>query len=124
MINKTIPIAGYKKLHVWNEAHQLILLIYKFTKAFPREELFGLTSQVRRAVISVVANIVEGQARASKKEFLQFLYIANGSLVEVEYYIELSKDLGYIDEKSFLLLYDQRVVVGNLLNGLIRSLKR
>lgn len=124
MINTTISNAGYKKLHVWNEAHELTLLIYKITKNIPREELFGLTSQIRRAAVSVVANIVEGQARASKKEFLQFLYISNGSLVEVEYYIELLKDLGYIDEKSFLLLHERRVVVGNLLTGLIRSLKR
>lgn len=122
MINTEL-LAGYKRLNVWKEAHELTLLVYKVTKTFPRDELFGLTSQFRRSVISVVANIVEGQARASKKEFLQFLYISNGSLVEVEYYCELARDLDYIDQKMFMLLNERRVVVGNLLHGLIRSLK-
>lgn len=115
---------GYKKLHVWKEAHELTLLIYKITKNFPKDETFALTSQIRRAAVSIVANIVEGQARASKKEFLQFLYISNGSLVEVEYYIELSRDLGYISTEKYLLLNQKRIIVGNLLHGLIKSLKR
>jgi len=123
MINTEL-LAGYKRLNVWKEAHEFTLLVYKVTKTFPRDELFGLTSQFRRAVISVVANIVEGQARASKKEFLQFLYISNGSLVEVEYYCELTRDLDYIDQKTFELLNEKRIVVGNLLHGLIKSLKR
>ncbi len=100
----TDAVRGYKKLHVWQEAHALVLMVYKETKRFPREELFGLTSQLRRSVVSVAANIIEGQARSSRKEFLQFLYVANGSLVETEYYIELAKDLHYIEEKDFLLL--------------------
>lgn len=122
MINTEL-LVGYKRLNVWREAHELALLVYKITKTFPRDELFGLTSQFRRAVISVAANIVEGQARASRKEFLQFLNISNGSLVEVEYYCELGRDLNYIDQKTFILLNEKRVVVGNLLHGLIRSLK-
>ncbi len=113
---------GYKKLLVWQEAHTLTLLIYKITKHFPKDELFGLTNQMRRAAVSVTANIVEGQARATKKEFHQFLFMSNGSLVEVEYYIELSKDLGYISEKEFTDLYQQRIKVGKLLHRLIKSL--
>lgn len=123
-MNETNNIAGYKKLHVWQEAYQLVLLIYKITKNFPKDETFALTSQFRRAAVSIAANIVEGQARASKKEFLQFLFISNGSLVEVEYYLELSKDLGYISEKELFLLDQKRTVVGKLLYGLIKSLKR
>lgn len=117
----TDAVYGYKKLHVWQEAHALVLMVYKETKRFPRDELFGLTSQLRRSVVSVAANIIEGQARSSRKEFLQFLYVANGSLVETEYYIELAKDLHYIEEKDFLLLQEKRIIVGNLLRGLIRS---
>ena len=78
---------GYKRLKVWQESHELVLKVYKVTKKFPREEFFGLTSQMRRAVVSVAANIVEGQVRNTSKSFLQFLNIANGSLVEVEYYL-------------------------------------
>lgn len=97
---------GYRRLHVWQEAHALVLLVYIATKQFPKDELFGLTSQIRRAVVSVAANIVEGQTRASKKEFLQFLRVANGSLVEVEYYIGLAKDLCYINGADETILQD------------------
>lgn len=112
---------GYKQLLVWQNAHELVLLVYKVTKNFPKDELFGLTSQLRRAIVSVAANIVEGQARSSRKEFLQFLYIANGSLVESEYYFDLAKDLHYIDESERATLQNKRIIVGNLLHGLIRS---
>jgi len=113
---------GYRLLRVWQEAHALTLLVYHVTKKFPREELFGLTSQIRRAAVSVPANIVEGHARHSKKEFVQFLHIANGSLVEVEYYIGLSYDLQYIDQKIAETLSDKRRTVGVLLHKLIFSL--
>ncbi|OGY26946.1 MAG: four helix bundle protein [Candidatus Woykebacteria bacterium RBG_16_43_9] len=115
---------GYKKLRVWEEAHKLVLLVYKETKGFPREELFGLTSQLRRAVISVPANIVEGQVKNSRRSFIQFLNIANGSLVEVEYYLELAKELNFLTEKQFKKLDEQRIVVGGLLNGLIKFLRK
>lgn len=115
---------GYKRLRVWQETHTLVLAIYKTTKTFPKDELFGLTSQIRRAVVSVAANIVEGQARASQKEFLQFLSIANGSLVEVEYYIQLTKDLDYIDCSQQLVLEKQAHFVGVLLHKFILALRR
>lgn len=114
---------GYKKLKVWEEAHKLVLLIYKTTEKFPKEELFGLTPQIRRAVVSIASNIVEGHVKHSKKEFLHHLDFANGSLVEIEYYFELSRDLDYITEKQYQDLEQQRTLVGNLLHGLIRSLK-
>ena len=114
---------GYKRLKVWQESHELVLKVYKVTKKFPREENFGITSQMRRAVVSVAANIVEGQVRNTNKSFLQFLNIANGSLVEVEYYLELSNELSYLKEAEFKIIDQQRLLVGNLLNGLVRSLR-
>ena len=113
----------YKHLRVWQEAHQLVLLIYSVTSKFPKEELYGLISQIRRAAISVAANIVEGQSRKTKKEFLQFLYIASGSLAELEYYLDLSFDLHFINQNVYNKLDKQRLLVGKLLNGLMESLK-
>lgn len=115
---------GYRRLVVWKEAHELVLMIYKTTKTFPREELFGLISQIRRAAVSVAANIVEGQARSSRKEFIQFLHIANGSLVEVEYYLKLAKDLGYVSDDDYISLDAKRRYVGILLHKFITSLTR
>lgn len=114
---------GYKKLDVWQKSHQLVLLTYKYTKDFPKYELFGLTSQIRRAVVSITANIVEGQASNSKRDFLNFLNMANRSLVEAEYLLEASLDLGYLLKSQYEQLESLRICVGNLLNGLIRSLR-
>jgi four helix bundle protein len=121
---ESVLLKGYKKLKVWQESHELVLLVYQLKKKFPREELFGLTSQTCRAVVSIPANIVEGQARASKKEFLQFLSIANGSLVEVEYYLELLKDLEFITSSEYNEAREKHRTVSILLHGLIRSLRR
>jgi four helix bundle protein len=115
---------GYRNLLVWQNAHELTLLIYKASKIFPRDELHGLTNQMRRAAVSIPANIAEGYARAGKKELLQFLYIAKGSLAEVEYYVELSKDLEYIDRAMYENLEEKRQLVGKLLYGFIASIKR
>lgn len=111
---------GYRKLKAYIEARKLVLLVYKATEKFPKSELFGLTSQMRRAAVSVMANIVEGQARSSKKEFRQFLFLANGSLVELECYLELALDLSYISEGEYRELDSQRRTVGQLLGGLIK----
>lgn len=85
----TSNTAGYKKLIVWHIADELVHLVYDFSIEFPKEELYSLTSQLRRASLSVVANIIEGHARNSRNEFRHFLSIALGSLAEVEYYLEL-----------------------------------
>ena len=114
---------SYHKLVVWKEAHTLTLMVYKTTQQFPKEELYGLTSQIRRAVISVAANIVEGQARVFKKEFLQFLSISHGSLVEVEYYLELAKDVKYINDREYQALERQRAKTGFLLHSFTKSLR-
>lgn len=116
-------LKGYKKLKVWQEAHKLVLLIYRITKKFPKEELFSLTNQIRRAAVSIPANIVEGYARASKKEFMQFLSIARGSLAEVEYYLELAKDLDYVTDEEWKQLFELHHFTGALLSGLMKSLR-
>jgi four helix bundle protein len=114
---------GYKKLLVWNKAHEFVLLVYKKTSDFPKSELYGLTSQLRRAALSVAANIVEGQASASKKEFLNFLNMANRSLVETEYLLEVAEQLGYLSCEVYQELEAVRKEAGFLLNGIIRSLR-
>ncbi len=113
----------YKRLKVYQEAHKLVREIYLITEKFPKSEIFGLTSQMRRAAVSVVANILEGQARSGNKEFKNFLSIANGSLAELEYYLELVADLGYITQEQYKDIEERRKTVGALLGGFIKYLK-
>lgn len=94
----------YKKYDIWKLSHFLTLEIYKITEDFPKEEVFGLTSQIRRASSSVGINIVEGCGRGSDEDFKRFLRNASGSAFEVEYILLLSKDLNYISEEKFLEL--------------------
>jgi four helix bundle protein len=115
---------GFRKLLVWQRAHQLVLLVYKFTKSFPKIELFGLTSQVRRAAVSVPANIAEGYAAGGKGQFARFLNISQGSLAEVEYYLILSKDLGYITPEQYQESETLRGEIGFLLHRLLLSLEK
>ncbi len=117
-------IAGYKNLNVYTKANELVLLIYKVTRKFPKEELFGLVSQIRRCVISVPANIVEGYGRKTDKGKLQFYYIARGSLNELEYYIDLSRQLEYVSEMEHKEISGLRDDVGKLLAGFIKSLAK
>ena len=112
---------GYKRLIVWNRAHELVVKTYKVTDNFPKNEIFGLTSQMRRSAVSVPANIVEGYSRKSVKEKLNFYNIARASLSELEYYIDLSFELNYFDKKSYDQLLNARAEVGRLLNGFINS---
>lgn len=100
----------------------MTLEIYKTTKSFPNDELYGLTSQMRRASTSIPSNIAEGKARGSIKDFKRFLFIARGSLEELKYQIILSKDLNYIDENKYDELLNKAKEVGRLLNGLMVSL--
>jgi len=89
---------NFKELNVWLKAHQLVLAVYQVTKSFPSDELFGLTSQMRRAAASIPANIAEGCGRSSDAEFARFLYISFGSASELEYHILLAHDLGMLNE--------------------------
>ena len=111
------------KLLVWKRSHELALKVYEITKEFPKEEQFGLTSQIRRAAVSIPSNIVEGKARNSVRDYLRFLLISRGSLEEVKYQLLLSKDLKYISNDSFEITFMIADDVGKLLNGLIKSLE-
>ena len=118
MYNDTSKLILYKK------SHELVLEIYDITKGFPKDELFGLTSQIRRASVSVPSNIVEGKARGTSKEYKRFLLIARGSLEEVKYQLLLAKDLKYIKEETYKSILKLSKEVGRLLNGLIVSLDK
>jgi four helix bundle protein len=109
-------------LEVWKTAHQLTLSVYKLTQNFPKSEQFGLTSQVIRSAASVPTNIIEGQARQYKKEFVQFLYISKGSLEETNYHLFLSKELGYILEDDYKMLFELCTRIKMMLYKLIKSL--
>ena len=111
------------KLVVWQKSHKLVLKIYDITKEFPKDELFGLISQLRRAAVSIPSNIVEGKARGSKVEYRRFLFIARGSLEEVKYQLLLAKDLHYIDKEVYRELDKATDEIGRLLGGLIKSIK-
>ena len=110
----------YKDLATWQSAMRLVKEIYSCTRSFPRDELFGLSSQMRRAAVYVPSNIAEGKGRYSQKELLQFLYKSRGSLMELETQILIATDLGYLDEPSRQTLIATLVKVTQLLNGLIR----
>lgn len=107
------------KLIVWQKSHKLVLEIYEITKGFPREEQFGLTSQMRRAAVSIPSNIVEGKARGSNKEYKRFLLMARGSLEEVKYQLLLARDLKYINDEQYKELLSLAKDIGRLLNGLL-----
>ena len=112
---------GFRNLKVWIKSHQLTLDIYKSTQQFPKEELFGLVSQLRRASTSIPTNIAEGSGRKSEKEFIQFLSIALGSANEVDYLIELSRDLGFISQEIWTQLDQEINEIQSMLFVLIRN---
>ena len=114
---------SYKDLIAWRKAMDLVTDIYHATRAFPREEMYGLTNQLRRAAVSVPSNIAEGQARFSRKEFHHFLSHARGSLVEIETQVMIARNLEYLSRQQGQLLLDQAAELGRVLNGLIASTK-
>lgn len=114
---------GYRKLIVYQKARQLTLLVYKATKDFPREELYGITSQARRAALSIAANIVEGYVKSSKKEFVRFLDISIGSAAELEVHLDISFELGYISKQRFDTMSDLLTEVKKLLYSYQKSLR-
>ncbi len=111
------------KLEIWKKSHDLTMSIYMITKQFPKEEMFGLTSQIRRSASSVPTNIIEGQARQHVKEFKQFLYIAKGSLAETHYHLYLAKSLSYLNEETYLAIDAQIISIKMMLAKLIKSLQ-
>ena len=114
----------YTKIKAWQKADELALLVYKATKEFPKSEIWGLTSQMRRAAVSVPANIVEGSARRNRKEYLQFLYIAMSSLAELSYYIKFTKELGYLDTNRYEELWAKAQEGLRILQGLISYIEK
>jgi four helix bundle protein len=115
--------SSFRDLVVWRKAKKLSLDVYRVSKQFPRDEIYGLTSQTRRAAISVVSNIAEGQGRLTRGEFLQHLGIARGSLFELHSQLEIATDLGYVTASDFRDLDSLIGEVRAMLLGLIDSLK-
>lgn len=123
MEKNKIKIKSFTDLRVWQEGHGLVLIIYRITKKFPRAELFGLTSQICRAVVSITSNIAEGFSRQSFKEKLRFYYMALGSLTEVQNQLLIARDLGYLDQSEFNRVAKQTINVHKLLNSFITKTK-
>lgn len=108
----------FRNYEAWQLSHKLVLEIYLLTKDFPSEEKFGLTSQIRRSSASIPTNFAEGSSKASEKDFTRFIDIALGSATEVDYQLELSKDLKYISEEKFLTLNNKIISIKKLLFAL------
>jgi len=117
------PIRSFTDLYAWQEAHKLVLQVYKLIRNFPIEEKYGLNDQLRRASVSISSNIAEGFGRKCVPEKVRFYYIAHGSLTEVQNQLLIARDVGYIDEVIFSEINNQLVLVQKLINGLIRSTK-
>lgn len=118
-----MKIKSFTELTVWQRAHELSLAVYKLTAGFPRSEIFGVTSQLRRASASVAANIAQGFGRRTTRELLRSLQIAAGEMEEVRYFLILSRDLGYVSNADFDRASALCDSVGQLINALGRSLK-
>ncbi|MEK7850693.1 MAG: four helix bundle protein [Deltaproteobacteria bacterium] len=114
----------YTKIKAWQLADQLALSVYKATKKFPKSEMWGLTSQMRRTAVSVPANIVEGSARKNRNEYLQFLYIAMSSFAELNDYIRFTKELEYVDAKTYEGLWANAQESLRTLQGLISYIEK
>jgi four helix bundle protein len=116
-------VQDFRNLKVWARAHALTLDVYKVSKAFPREEMYGLTSQMRRASVSIGANIAEGSCRRGDVDFARFLQIATGSASEVEYHLLLARDLKLLESIDYKRLSDEVVEVKRMLASLMQKLR-
>lgn len=115
----------FRLLTAWRKADDLVFEIYRQSSVhFPAQERYGLTSQLRRSAVSVAANLAEGTGRRTEEEFRQFLYVARGSLAEVEYYLHLARRLGFLPEESYATLTGRRKEVGRVLSGLIATVSK
>ncbi len=113
---------SYREIKVWQKAIELAVDIYSCTRSFPKEEMFGLTSQLRRAAVSIASNIAEGKGRRTDREFLQFLHHARGSVFEVETQLTIASRLGYLPEPEVLRLGNSASEIARMLNGLIKAI--
>lgn len=119
-----MQLRTFKDLKVWQKSYSLVLDIYKATKGFPKEEKFGLTSQIRRAAVAIPSNIAEGYSRSSIKQYINFLYIAYASGAELETQLMLAKDLQYFTETKFRDIIEKYYEVERMLMALIKSLEK
>lgn len=117
-------IQNFTDLNSWKHGHSLVLKIYKITADFPKSEVFGIVSQMRRSATSITSNITEGFFRQSNKEKTQFYYVSLASLCELQNQLIISKDVGYINLESYKKISELTIVVSNLINGMIKSLKK
>ncbi len=123
MNNDKKTIKTFTDLTVWREGHELVILVYKLTKLFPKDEMYGLISQMRRAAASITANIAEGFGRQTFKEKVQFYYMSKGSLSELKNFILIANDIGYLEKQDARVLIEKASVVEQLLQGIIRKSK-
>ena len=123
MDNEQVKIKAFTDLNAWKESHSLVLMLYKATKNFPKDEMFGLTSQMRRAAVSITSNIAEGFGRQTYKEKVQFYYMAQGSLTELKNQVIIARDIGYLEDANFQQLEKQSNIAHRLLQGLITKSK-
>jgi four helix bundle protein len=119
-----LAIRNYRDLNAWQKVMDLVVLVYNLTKEFPDDERFGLTSQLRRAAVSIPSNIAEGQGRDSDRDFARFLSIAHGSLREVETQLLICDRLEYVDLKRITTALEHAADVGRLMTGLIKAIER
>lgn len=117
-----MEIKTFRDLQVWQKAHQMVLQIYKIAQKFPKEEKFGMVSQLRKSASSIPTNIVEGHKRRGRKEYLYFLNTADGSLEETKYHLILARDLGYISDQEFEKICDACDEIGRMLSGFQKKL--
>ena len=117
-------MAHFKELLVWQKSINFVIEIYKETESFPKSEMYGLVSQIRRATVSIASNIAEGNSRRSVPDYVQFLRISRGSCAEVETQLIISKNLGFLNEEKSLKLNQDITEISKMLNGLINSLKQ
>jgi four helix bundle protein len=116
-------VKDYRQLDIWIRSHALALAVYRLSKSFPKDELFGLTSQIRRACVSIPANIAEGCGRDSDAELKRFLDIAHGSASEVEYYLLLATELAYISKSESEPATDEISQIKRMIGAFVRKLK-
>lgn len=120
--NKT-KIKSFTDLNAWKEAHVLVIMIYKITKTFPKDELFGLISQIRKCAVSITSNISEGFSRPTYKEKIKFYYISLGSVTELQNQALIARDIKYLPNQDFQKIASQTITVHKLINGLIKKSK-
>ena len=121
MNENTNKIKEFTDLDAWKEAHRLVLMVYKQTNQFPKEEVFGLVSQMRRCSVSITSNIAEGFSRPSYKDKVRFYFVSLGSVTELQNQLLIARDISFIDAEDFKNVMDLSIKVHKIINGLIKK---